>query len=449
MASRRSSPAHSTTRLPGRDLPRRARDVEYCVVDVETTGFSPRLGDRVIEIAAVRMRADGEVLDEWTTLVNPARDIGATHIHGISAADVLAAPAFAQVGGDLLQRLDGAVMVAHNLRFDRGFIDAEFARAQRPLPAWPGLCTLALSHRVRAGRSRKLVDCCAEYGIALTDAHSALADARATAQLLAAYLSVAGRRGMGDLAQLGCTPLSWPQELPRIAPCGCVHHRGAGQRRVSAQGDRLTRLMQSLPDTGTRDPDLAAYLNLLERALEDRRLTAQEAHALVDTAREWRLDPAAVLSAHRRHLALLEDAARADGIVSEAERIDLELVARPLNLPAAAPEDASEDAATRRGDDRPPPPREASPSGDLSGLSVCFTGTLTSRINGRPLSRTRAAELAQLAGLRVAASVTRKLGLLVVADPDSLSTKARRARELGTRIMAERVFWHSIGVRVD
>lgn len=74
-------------------------DSEFCVIDVETTGFSPRLGDRVLEVAAVRMRGDGTVLDTWSALVNPGRDIGATHVHGITAGEVLDAPQFGQVAG--------------------------------------------------------------------------------------------------------------------------------------------------------------------------------------------------------------------------------------------------------------------------------------------------------------------------------------------------------------
>jgi ATP-dependent Lhr-like helicase len=103
---------------------------EFCVVDVETTGFSPRLGDRVVEVAAVRMQADGTVTDEWSTLVNPRRDVGATHVHGITATDLVDAPLFGEIAGDLLERLDGAVLTAHNLRFDQQFLVAEVGRCR-------------------------------------------------------------------------------------------------------------------------------------------------------------------------------------------------------------------------------------------------------------------------------------------------------------------------------
>ena len=59
----------------------------FAVVDVETTGFSPRLHDRVVEVAVVRLE-HGQPVEEYTTLVNPGRDVGPTHVHGITGSDV-------------------------------------------------------------------------------------------------------------------------------------------------------------------------------------------------------------------------------------------------------------------------------------------------------------------------------------------------------------------------
>jgi len=80
---------------------------------------------------------------------------------------------------------------------------------------------------------------------------------------------------------------------------------------------------------------------------------------------------------------------------------------------------------------------------------VCFTGSLAGRLRGAPITRAQAEQLATAAGLVVAPRVTKGLDLLVVADPDSLSSKARMARQYGTRIMAEAVFWQAIGVAVE
>jgi exonuclease len=73
----------------------------YAVVDVETTGLFPGRHDRVVEIGVVLADREGRQVDEWGTLVNPARDLGPQHIHGIRSSDVLCAPSFAEIAGDL------------------------------------------------------------------------------------------------------------------------------------------------------------------------------------------------------------------------------------------------------------------------------------------------------------------------------------------------------------
>ncbi len=202
-------------------------DQEYYVVDLETTGFSPRLGDRIVEIAAVRIRGDGTVLSEWSTLIDPLRDIGATHVHGISPADVVGAPVFEEIVGDALQHLHGAVLVAHNLSFDLRFLTAEFDRAAVDIRAWPALCTLRFSELVEPHATpRKLADCCQRHGIQIAEEHHALSDARAAAALLTEYLQVAVDRGHTSLSSIGCNPVVWPRPFPKIPPSGRSNPRG-------------------------------------------------------------------------------------------------------------------------------------------------------------------------------------------------------------------------------
>lgn len=83
------------------------------------------------------------------------------------------------------------------------------------------------------------------------------------------------------------------------------------------------------------------------------------------------------------------------------------------------------------------------------GTTVCFTGALKATIDGYAVTRDQAHEFARGAGLVVLDSVTKKLEVLVVADPQSASGKAKKARSYGTRIIAEAVFWQVIGIPVD
>src|SRR5262249_42280573 len=98
-------------------------DREYIVMDVETTGLSPELGDRVCEVGAVKLRGSA-VVETFESLINPGRPIsaGAYAVNGISPAMVADAPAFPEVAQKLWDMMEGAVLVAYNAPFDKGFL---------------------------------------------------------------------------------------------------------------------------------------------------------------------------------------------------------------------------------------------------------------------------------------------------------------------------------------
>ncbi|UGQ10129.1 3'-5' exonuclease [Yinghuangia sp. ASG 101] len=182
-------------------------ELEFAVVDLETTGFSPGRGDRIVEVGVVRMAGDGRVLREWTTLLDPGRGVGATRVHRITAADVAGAPRFADVAGELAGLLTGAVVVAHHAAFEQRFLEAEFAGAGVALPVVPALCTMRLAKTVRLDvADHKLGTCCAYFGLDFPDAHAALADARVTARLLPLLLGTAGVRALRLSVPVGEAP---------------------------------------------------------------------------------------------------------------------------------------------------------------------------------------------------------------------------------------------------
>jgi DNA polymerase-3 subunit epsilon len=191
----RDRPAGLRTIRLGRRGPL-APGLPYAVVDVETTGLDPTI-DRIVEIAVVRCDERGRAVSEWSTLVQPDRDPGPTAVHGLTAADLEAAPRFAQVLPELLRQVDGSVVAAHNLAFDAAFLATECRRAGDPGPSGLGLCTLNLARALYPHRpGYSLASCTAEAGIDHSGAHRALADARVTALLLDRMLATvpAGRR---------------------------------------------------------------------------------------------------------------------------------------------------------------------------------------------------------------------------------------------------------------
>ncbi len=104
---------------------------------------------------------------------------------------------------------------------------------------------------------------------------------------------------------------------------------------------------------------------------------------------------------------------------------------------SAAPPGAARPVETDVGDD------------SLAGMSVCFTGGSVCSIRGVRLSRDDQERLARRAGLDVRQSVSARLDILILANPDSRSTKAERAAQLGVRRIAEPAFWRMAGVHVD
>jgi DNA polymerase III subunit epsilon len=119
----------------------------YVMLDLETTG-SNALRDRIIEIAAVRVQ-DGIEVQRWSTLVNPSARIPPfiQTLTGITDAMVEDAPSFEALAGKLLALLEGAVFVAHNVRFDHGFVVNELQRLDLTLKA-KTLCTVRLSRKL-------------------------------------------------------------------------------------------------------------------------------------------------------------------------------------------------------------------------------------------------------------------------------------------------------------
>lgn len=153
------------------DLPR-----ALVFIDLETTGANPLI-DRVTEIGLIEV-VDGETT-RWSTLVNPQRAIPA-FIQGLTGIDndmVADAPTFAEVAEELRARLRGKLFIAHNARFDYGFVKNEFKRLGQPFQA-DVLCTVRLSRKLYPEHHKHNLDSLiARHGLQAADRHRALADA--------------------------------------------------------------------------------------------------------------------------------------------------------------------------------------------------------------------------------------------------------------------------------
>ncbi|MFC0626359.1 exonuclease domain-containing protein [Kribbella deserti] len=401
----------------------------YAVIDTETTGLSPEQRHRVIEVAVVLLDEFGRFEREWVTLLNPQRDLGPQHIHGIRAADILAAPDFVAIAPELAGLLAGRMVVGHNVEFDLDFLRAEFARAgiDAPLVTNRSMCTMALAAYLHPGAKRTLGACCAAAGIPLDGWHSALADTRATARLFVHYLQSFSQPPPWQWAYEEVRAYRWPELAPsRMAPV---------VRPVQAGGRHgwMSRLVDQLP-RASEPPQADSYLALLDRVLSEREITADGAEQLVQAATRLGLTRGQVTELHRFYVTGLADAFWNDRDAGPVERRDLDRVAIMLGHTVTDVDEALAQVSAGR---YVPPARPGS-QGFPAGSTLVFTGDMID-------PREQWHERAIAAGFHPEEVVTPATTFVVAADVDSLSLKAKEARRLGVPIIAVDDFRRLLG----
>lgn len=393
--------------------------IEFAVIDFETTGFSPSK-NRVIEIGVVRTDSSGRVLGEYQTLIQPHQDVGRTDIHGISATDLIDAPIFGEVLNDLAKILNGAILVAHNAKFDFSFLEHELDRAQAAFLDIDGLCTLELVYQVIPSGSRKLSHCCEHFGIPLGNLHSALDDARMAAQLLSKLLESTDIHGLPEPFEM--RPANGPAKGPL--------HRSPisiNNPKIVRAITKHTNQMPAKPAKGQiSTATVSQYLNLLDAVLQDEFLDEEEIKALEELATLLKLDLNAMALLNSAHIHNLCRTAMSDQLVTEEERRHIRAIADLLHV--------TDWEQILDGPQKPSEPMNVGEGSNLAGLRVCFTGTMNQ-------SREECHDQAKRHGLLVQDNVTKKLDILVVADQNSESSKARKAREYSVRIINEAAFF--------
>jgi len=173
-------------------------DLPLVAIDTETTGRDPAT-DRIVEIACVIWRG-GMVVERKGWLVNPGRPIPkeAFDVHGISDDDVRDKPAFAEVAGEILAALEGAIPLAYNADFDRGFVLAELDRSGVRSDRSPPACRHGVDwvdpliwarELQKYEKGKSLGDVATRLGIDIAQAHRATDDAEAALRVMARFTS--------------------------------------------------------------------------------------------------------------------------------------------------------------------------------------------------------------------------------------------------------------------
>jgi DNA polymerase-3 subunit epsilon len=314
---------------------------------------------------------------------------------------VSAAPTFSEVSAALAERLNGALLVAHNLPFDSRMLVNEYQRIGGQLDPGKGVCTLQLTRQ-------KLVDAAKDQAIPFSHPHRALGDARTTARLLRPALERLDGRYLTP-AEVDCPAHGF---LPRTL-------RRDMSLEVEDEMPYLARLADRTHHYGEHGAVLV-YMDLLDWAISDLVLTRTERAQLEELAIDLNLSSANVADVHRRYLDELVSASLRDGVVDSHEASILGRAAEELGVDPQYVVDRARNLLALDSS------AVVSP-----GIRVCFTGSAI-YADGTELHRSVLERHATDLGLRVVASVSRTgCDLLIAADPSSQSGKARNARQYG------------------
>jgi DNA polymerase-3 subunit epsilon len=205
-------------------------------------------------------------------------------------------------------------------------------------------------------------------------------------------------------------------------------------------------LVARLPSSSSFDDAPDEYFTLLDRVLEDRLVEAQEIQNLEQLAQDNGMSKEQAETAHREYLRNLMMVARSDGVLSSVELVDLKEVSRLLGIPVKDFDDLMSETDETEAEVGDLCNKDSAAADDIRGKSVCFTGAMLSKVNGNPVTRDFAQQAASDCGMVIQKGVTKTLDYLVVADPESMSGKAKKARKYEVRIIAEAVFWQMVGV---
>ena len=371
----------------------------FAVVDVETTGFTGT--DRIVEIAIVQVEG-GEIVREWETLVNPNRDISNSDIHGISADIVSLAPMFDEIADEVSFLLNNRILVAHNISFDARMIKQEYQRINKVIDLGSGFCTLQQTRM-------RLSGACEAYGVENSSAHRALADARATAEILI-QLPVY----TGDLI-----PITSHIELQGTP--ARILTRDAFQPFNDFSPRK--RIIPDFNSTGFAGAQLS-YLDALATVMSDLVITLEEAEYLRQWAEVLGLSDEERNTVNNQYLDLLLSAARRDGFISSSELNLIKRTCESLGLPEPALEMVQVTQTELL----------------FSGARVCFTGEYRNQ-QGIVVDRKVLEDIAKSSALAPVGNVSKKYcDLVIAADKSSMSGKAKKARDYAIPVISVEEF---------
>lgn len=196
--------------------------VSFVILDTETTGLSPEFGDRICEIAMLKIQ-NGVLLDSYQTLVNPGCSIsaGASAVNQITDDMVQGKPYFKEIADDILKFIGNSVLVIHNAPFDLNFLSAQFHVLGKPIFENLVMDTLYLSRKYYRFPSNRLSTIGELLQIKINQLHRAFGDVAILKEIFDHFLKEFGEQGvktLGDLLSLQGGSVTVPSPEKIILP---------------------------------------------------------------------------------------------------------------------------------------------------------------------------------------------------------------------------------------
>lgn len=418
---------------------------KFAILSLETTGISPQHGDHLVELAIQTVNWNGELLDSYETLIHPGIDVEGFQIHGITDAMVKNAPSVSEIIPDILSRLNGKTIVAHDLDFALRFLQPIL---NENLPKLQGICTLKLFNLVAPDSGlRRLKQLCTYYDIDIAVNHTAKSDSLATAKLFSILKNLYAQQFEIEKFIEEFLHVSNIENCPKER--NIFIKRKEAKNIANIQKTKLYDLLNRLTSNAGDSVPVRQYLNVLDRALADRILEEKEIISLVDLATNYKLSKEQVMEIHEEYLRKLIRIYLLDEILTNAEMDDLHLVA---DLLCILPKEMDLLIKYERTKIPITTPGIQKQLKSLTGKSVCFSGHLNCKINGKRIDRELAQQLVKERGLIVKRVVSKNVNYLITAHADQFSGKGRKNRkamEYHVNVIDEKIFWEMVGVEVD
>lgn len=408
----------------------------FAVIDCETTGLNKTGSDRIAEIAIAIYDKHFNLTGQYETVINPEQDLGMTSLHGINGLMASNAPKFKQVMDAIAYLLNDRVIIGHNVEFDLKFIAHEFSKENIGIN-WKNsyIDTLKMAKDANlVTENNQLATLCSHFEIPLLNAHSAMADVLATAQLCKALLKLNGNS----------IPLTDPLQFPEYDFSKNVSN-WTSRQHINEKLElfhNLSSLVRRLPHNAVKElspQDKHIFLNTLHLCLINNSFTYREGEVMKEVILSLSLCQKQVVELQEEYLGTLLSQEIIQGrtdsnydlirtalyFTGVEERRVLEMREELLNEPyilAVRLETFRSLFSLQPGD----------------GLVI--TGEEFSK------SKSHLKSSLQTAGFRVLPSTTKSgTKALIANDPYSLSNKASTARRFGIPIITEATVERLIG----